>query len=171
MKAKLTSLVFIFLFCLVTVYCKELIKKSTLNYSDLNGTQKANYDRLSAMGNIEEMNLVQIEALNDEGYDGTVTVNLSFLQCSNLKYQVSFIEYESEENYKWFGNLDVQLFDSISSATDNICTAGSLTITSVDGMKYGALGIQDDNYLIVDLSGGIQVMIKKISRLEVCVGI
>ncbi len=141
----------------------DLIKKVGVSYAELNKTQQAKYNSLSKYSEPNQMFLVKTGLLNDALYDGTVTVNLPFLKFNKLRFQVGFVQYKDNKNYEWFGNPGDLLIipDTIKGTPNELCTSGGLTLTCIDGRIFGDLVVESDNYLIVDLSGEIQVLFKK----------
>src|SRR5258706_1318459 len=147
----------------------DLIKTVSTSYAELNSNQQELYDKLSQIGNVDAMYFVSVGTLNDSAYadsiyGGSVVIDLSFLKCNKLRFQAAYVNYTSEDDYQWFGNfIDSSLVgvDTIKDTISDVCTSGSLTLISINGAKSGNLSIENDNYIIADLSGGLQVMIKK----------
>ncbi len=132
----------------------NLIKSLPIGFSNLNPTQQSHHNTLLNNG-YDPFHFVQIGTLNDALNQGTVKVNLDFLDCPDLIYNAKFSKYVSESNYSWSSSL---IDTSGWIDTMRGCHFGTLTLCAIDGSKSGTLILDNNTYKIVDLTGGIAAM-------------
>ncbi|MEP7171152.1 MAG: M12 family metallo-peptidase, partial [Bacteroidota bacterium] len=134
-------------------------------YSELNETQQGIYDDLLEITGADTLYLVQVGVLNNDPLykNGEVNIILPFLSFDTLTYWVNFIEYETEDDYRWGGNIKEPYFftDTIRDTATNFCSSGGLTLVSIDGRKYGTFSAESHRYVIKDLTDGVQVIIEQ----------
>lgn len=154
------------LFCLkVNAQSDDIIQQVSISYEELTEAQQIVYNQLlEGIDYVDTLYFVSVGSFDDDAYiNGEIEVNLPFLKWDTLKFHVNIIDYPDENNYKWAGTLnETTLFqDTIRDTISDRCTVGTLTLLSVDGRRSGSLTLEDDSYIITDLTDGLQVMIKR----------
>jgi hypothetical protein len=168
-------------------------QSSSVTYTSLNAIQQARYDTIAATlstggtsgSSIYFINIASLSA--DPSNNGTYQIVMPFLQYDSVLLNSSYVQYTSDSNYSWTGNIvDYSPYDSAyytgstggtsGSGTTGGGTAGSDTTAYIDtengslilyannGAIMGDLVYGQDNYVISDLSGGVQVLFKNTAQ-------
>src|ERR1035438_5876149 len=88
-----------------------LISQSSVTYSDLNAAQQARYDTIAAhlAGGVSTgytiyfINIASISA--DTLNKGIYQIVMPFLNYDSIILSSSFVQYTSDSNYSWTGNI------------------------------------------------------------------
>ncbi len=92
---------------------------------------------------------VQVNALSQVENDGHVYVNLSFLACAEMDFQIVRADYADDTHYDWYGRIE---------DTANTCAMSSLTILGLGSEYAGHLSANERSFELFDLTGGIRLI-------------
>ncbi|HYG38545.1 MAG TPA: zinc-dependent metalloprotease [Cytophagales bacterium] len=115
--------------------------KSTLNPKQLKITNE-----LERNMPLRQMKYIKVGNLSKIQKDGTLTFKIPGKPEKYLAKATS-VEYESEQNYSWFGTIESDKFD------------GEIIILSKDGQITAHISIGEEVYQIYHLDGGLHTLV------------
>ncbi len=136
----------------------NFIHPQTINESQLTQTQSSTFQKIKDNANFLQYNFIKIEDLASFQDGGIIKVNISGHQCGTLAFRAKNVQYYSSNKYTWYGE--------VASGNTCSCSEGQLLIIAQDGNKFGYLKIDDDDYSIDDIGGGVNVLGKVDSSKE-----
>ncbi|MFN8236116.1 MAG: M12 family metallo-peptidase [Bacteroidia bacterium] len=146
----------------------SFIQLARITYKELNAEQKLNYNKFKKLDITDTLYIIQLNNLNEtQCNEGRIIIALPFLKCDTAEYWSNVVDYETEKDYKWCGNL-IEPFiigDTIYDSL-NYCSSGGMTLISRDGRKYGSFSLEEQSYMIYDITGGLQVLIKQVQFIR-----
>ena len=159
MKKKIYSIVSniaLMIFCLAffnQISAQEKIFE-TANWTaaELNADQNARYQKMLALGIENQIQFIDIGNLAERQEAGKIKVEIPDQECGEVIYRALSVDYFSEADYTWYGELEP--IDSCS------CQSGFMLLMSKDNERFGSLKLEEDFYSIEDLSGLKNVLIK-----------
>ena len=113
---------------------------------------EAQFDQISTAKFIQQTSLIEIRGLATSIQNGIIVVNFPTTSCGDLTYKTVYAEYESQDEYRWEGELIPQ--DTCQ------CTDGYLILVAQKGRKFGHLAIDGDFYEIQEISSNIHTFSK-----------
>ena len=144
-------IIFVFLFNQTTWgQTESIIIPSSVSQSQLNSSQLAKLNNLSASQLHDSFQLVQVQNLAASQVNAKVRLALSTLPCVDLIFTATKVDYISENDYYWSGFID--------SDVDAPCKGGSITLMAKNGEKFGSIIFDDYSYEFQDLGDGVQAL-------------
>ncbi len=152
-----------------------LFSLSSLTYYDLDSAQKARYDTIMSYQDINTpiyfINIAQLGTNCNNA--GTYKIVMPFFYYDSITVTTNAIHYISNDDYEFGGNIvmsspyinDTTIIDSFATSHFDI---GTINLIADSGARYGNLIYNNDYYNITDLSGGIQIIYKKILSAGRC---
>jgi hypothetical protein len=126
---------------------------ATWNPSTLSGESAIRYEKISSNAQQNgEIFPINIQNLATFQQNGRLLVDISGNDCGPSIFKARHVEYYSESNYLWQGEIEVQ--DHCQ------CEIGEMTIRSKDGEKFGVIQLGSAFYMIEDLTGGKNAIYK-----------
>ena len=117
----------------------------------LNPDQQARMNRLTASPKFSSVSQTVFSSLSGSiDQDGNVEFELPASGCDKLVFAPNHVEYTSETDYTWFGDL-------INTDTCG-CYWGEATFISKGAKRYGELTVNETKFEIHDLTGGISAI-------------
>ncbi|MFZ1529948.1 MAG: M12 family metallo-peptidase [Ferruginibacter sp.] len=117
----------------------------------LSTNQLSNFQKLSNSPYYLDAKVIRIGNLANNATDGKISLSLPSIPCGNLTFTASKVEYNSENDYYWYG--------TVLSDEDGSCDA-SITLIAREGRKFGTILIDGTSFEYQDISGGYQVLVK-----------
>ena len=146
------AFVLLFAFCFFTqamfAQTQSILAPSSLTVSQLNSSQLAKFNKLSASTLHDNFQLVEVQNLASSQVNGKIRLALSSLPCTDMIFTVTTINYTSENDYYWYGTIE--------SEVDAACQGGYITLMAKGGEKFGAVVFDDYSYEFQDLGNGVQ---------------
>lgn len=90
---------------------------------------------------------VNLQSLALSQVDGRITINLPGNTCGDITYYAKTVEYESENDYFWYGTIELPEGDE-----EEDCSEGDFIITSTIHGKRGQVTIDDNSFELISLS-------------------
>lgn len=97
------------------------------------------------MEEIDTMCFVSIGNLSELQLDGYIKVNIPFESCQDFIFRLDYINYDSDSNYTWCG--EVYTDDTVN------CYTGTIILIAREGQKFGHITIDSNIYEMYDLDG------------------
>jgi hypothetical protein len=129
---------------------QSIITPSSVSQSQLNPSQLAKLNNLSASQLHDNFQLVEVQNLATSQVNAKVKLAISNLPCTDMIFTATKVEYISESDYYWSGFID--------SDVDAPCKGGSITLMAKNGEKFGSIIFDDYSYEFQDLGDGIQAL-------------
>lgn len=129
----------------------SIIHFQDISPAALDNEQKIRYDRVLASGIYSSVQFVNVGSLEEAQVEDEITIALPNTPCDQNTFLASSIEYNSEEDYTWYGELS----DKDSSSD---CYKGSIMLISANGEHFGHFEVSGKTFEIIDLSSGLQVV-------------
>ena len=127
-----------------------LFSETNLSTTSMTSSQSERYTKLSSE-NFSSSQFVQIGNLSTVQQNGTVTVPLpSGSGYGNVTFRVKNIEYYSDADFTWYGQVD--------EATTQSARAGEIFLLRKNGEYMGTIQVEDDLYSLTDLTGGVALL-------------
>ncbi len=108
------------------------------------------YQKILNAPHLKNHRLVRLENLATTQIQGRLSIRLAGLACENLLFQARNVEYASENDYYWYGD--------IREEEEGLCQTGTIMLIAKNGEKYGQIRLGDRTFEWQDLSGNIQVI-------------
>jgi len=132
---------------------KSFILPSPLSKRNLQGEQKIRFNKLESKGQFSLFEFVNIGKLADYQQNSKLKLVLSLSNCPNLIFKAKRVEYQSDSNYSWCGEL---IDDTINSN----CVLGEIQLVKTNGDLIGHFNIDEQIFELYDLTGGLFVIAK-----------
>ena len=116
----------------------------------LNPEQSIRYQKILNAPHLKNHRLIRLENLATTQFQGKLSIRLAGLACENLLFQARNVEYTSENEYYWYGD--------IREEEEGLCQTGTIMLIASNGEKYGQIRLGDRTFEWQDLSGNIQVI-------------
>jgi hypothetical protein len=122
----------------------KMIEGSTKLPENLPEAEKTVYDKISSAKYVLQSSLVEFRGLATSVQGGNIAVNLPITSCGDAIFKTIFAEYETQNEYRWEGELIPQ--DTCQ------CSDGYLVLVAHEGHKFGHLALDGDFYEIQEIS-------------------
>ena len=129
------------------------IQPSNKTIDSLNTEQLLRYYKIHDNTHYSNHQLINVGSLNESLIDGKMELSFSQNPCNNSVFVQNNSEYNSEQEYYWFGDLQISETDSTTH-----CTSGTAMFLSNNNELFGQIEIEGTAYEINDLSGGVQLI-------------
>lgn len=150
MKKYFVSILFCWLlFCTAYTQNASLLSEISMNESSLNAEQLVRYQKLTQNPMYQSFYFVAVNPLSEVEEDGRLSIDLQFLPCNHLTFQLSRGSYTDDMNYEWYGKEDNQ---------ESECTMTNLTILGLGNEYIGNLTFDEKSFELFDLTGGVRVL-------------
>lgn len=130
----------------------KMIESSIVLPTSLSAIEKTQFDRISTSKFVQQTNLIEIHDLATSIQNGSIVVSFPITSCGNLTYKTIYAEYESQDEYRWEGEL-------IPPDTCQ-CADGYLVIVAHEGRIFGHLALDGDFYEIQEISSNTHTFSK-----------
>jgi hypothetical protein len=94
--------------------------------------------------------MIRLENLATTQFQGKLQIRVPDFACQNLIFTVKNVEYDSENDYYWYG--------IIAGEGEGECESGSIMLIATNGEKYGQVRLGDRTFEWQDLTGNLQVL-------------
>lgn len=131
----------------------KVVSIASWNSWNLSGEQSIRYQKiLNNPNSYDEIININIGNLANSLQDGRMKIDIANSECEEIVYKMKKVEYLSESDYMWYGVAE--------PSKSCPCGIGDLLLMSKKGEKFGLINFDEDQYNIVDLSGGKNVVVK-----------
>jgi hypothetical protein len=122
----------------------------SMSTPSLNPEQSIRYQKILNAPHLKNHRLIRLENLATTQFQGKLAIRLAGLACENLLFQARNVEYASENDYYWYGD--------IREEEEGLCQTGTIMLIAKNGEKYGQIRLGDRTFEWQDLNGNIQVI-------------
>jgi len=133
---------------------QNIFSPGSWTVNTLNPNQLTRYNNLLSTVQQSDIYPIEINNISLTQANGFILVNFPDNYCSNSLFRFKYSEYNNENDYILYG----ETFESEDTCE---CTNGRITLHSKDGEKFGSMTIEDNYYTIEDLSGSLNLIVKK----------
>lgn len=130
----------------------KLIQPSDSLPSSLITEQLVRYNKVSNANFASATYLIELADLHTAISNEKVIVSIPDSECGDVVFQTFYSEYESEDEYRWEG--EVKSLDSCQ------CSDGYLVLVAREGRRFGHLSLDEEYYEISELGGGKNAITK-----------
>ncbi len=116
----------------------------------LNEAQNVKYQKILNAPHLKNHLLVRMENLAITQTQGMLNIVLPNVACDNLAFSVKNVEYTSENDYYWYGD--------IREEEEGLCLTGTIMLIAKNGQKYGQISLDDRTFEYQELGGNLQVL-------------
>lgn len=121
----------------------------SIQANELNSEQSIRYEKLVNNPTFISHNFVAVNALTSVEVDGALLVDLPFLPCPELKFQVEHLDYTDDTHIKWYGRV---------ADAESECSMASLSLLALGDEYIGTLHFNEHSFELFDLTGGVQII-------------
>lgn len=140
-------LLFVFATFSLNLFGQELLIEESLQpFNELSFSENEMLTKIQAQGMYTDYYLVEFGALADLQEDGRITINLPDDNCGDLIYKAKSVDYESEQDYTWYGVLETAIEDNGCH-----CRLGGITLISSEHGKIGHIMVDSKTYELMQL--------------------
>ncbi len=118
--------------------------------TSLNEAQNVKYQKILNAPHLKNHLLVRMENLAITQTQGMLNIVLPNVACDNLAFSVKNVEYTSESDYYWYGD--------IREEEEGLCLTGTIMLIAKNGQKYGQISLDDRTFEYQELGGNLQVL-------------
>jgi hypothetical protein len=115
----------------------------------LNTKQNTRYQKVLNASHLKNHRFIKLENLATTQSEGKLNIRLSGI-CNNLVFKARNVEYTSENDYYWYGD--------IQGDEEGPCFSGSITLIAKDGEKYGQIRLDERLFEWQDLGDNLQII-------------
>lgn len=142
------------LFCWLLFYTAysqntSLLSEISMSVGELNPEQIVRYQKLTQNPMYHNFHFVEVNPLSEVEDDGRVSINLPYLPCPQLTFQLSRGSYTDDMNYGWYGKEENEASE---------CTMTNLTILGLGNEYIGNLTFNEKSFELFDLTGGVRLL-------------
>jgi len=125
---------------------ERLIEESLFTFSDLNAKESEKLFKIRSKGMYTSYHLVEIGSLAKRQSEGKITISLPGERCGDLTYKARSVQYNSEQDYIWYGILESKVDQQAC-----YCKLGSITLVSSEFGKIGHITVDDKTYELIQV--------------------
>ncbi len=133
---------------------QSVIYSDNWDISDLTTAQTVRYNKILNFVAEDKILPIGIDSLSFVE-NNRISIDIPISTCDNTTFKGKRIEYSSEEDYEWYGELE---YEDTSTCT---CRYGYLLLLSKDGEKFGQIKLEEEFYTITDLGEGKWVLVQE----------
>ncbi len=116
----------------------------------LNESQNVKYQKILNAPHLKNHLLVRIENLATTQTQGMLNIVLPNVACDNLAFTARKVEYTSENDYYWYGD--------IRGEDEGACLTGTIMLIARNGQKYGQISLDEGTFEYQELGNNLQVL-------------
>lgn len=128
----------------------SIFEASPLDSNSLTVSQLTKYQKVSRGQFYSDPTLVNVASLTEVQDSGRIGISLPYFTCNNMVFTARDVDYTDDENYFWYGDIQVE--------DDDYCHSGTLTLMARNGEKFGQLVIDTTVFEYHDIGDGLQVL-------------
>lgn len=154
MKQFIPTLILIILCTLLLHAQNDFLQNGSYSLNTLPTFEQNIFESIKSDSMYSEFYPIMISNLTDVQVSGNLTLDLPNDNCGLLTFNAVSVEYQSENNYYWYGILTDDFQDSC------FCKLGSLTLFANDSSFIGHIVVDNLIYEILSLSPDKQILAK-----------
>jgi len=112
--------------------------------------QATKYQKILNAPHLKNHRFVSLGNLATAQSQGKIKFRLAGIACDSLVFRAKTVEYTSEADYYWYGD--------IRSEEEGACFTGTMMLIAKNGEKYGQITLDDRTFEYQDLGENLQVM-------------
>lgn len=118
------------------------------NWQDVNLSEEQSTRYRKILNRVEQEAIIKVGIGNISNLENNrIELNILESECEGKIFKGKDVQYKSEDNYTWYGELEFNPEDTC------VCRNGYLLLISKDGEKFGQIKLEDDYYTIEDIGG------------------
>ncbi len=147
MNTKLYCIVFIIVLLTsnnISLNAQSFVFLENWQTSELSADQLSRYNRIlngSNEDNITKVGIGDVTSINDN----RITLSILDSECENRVFKGKRVEFESINDFTWYGELEYDPTDSCA------CKYGYILLMSKQGEQFGQIRLEDEYYDIEDI--------------------